>query len=120
MEEKDYLGFDYKVKVTDKDIAFLLDVTKPSDITAKIDDEGLNKISEFYNGKFVSLDFKEFGCRTFESVMALKSLTANSCFCSSVSLTPMIIIWNVIGRKRVSLLKSRLHMTFIHISLCRR
>ena len=72
MEEKDYLGFDYKVKVTDKDIAFLLDVTKPSDITAKIDDEGLNKISEFYNGKFVCLDFKEFGCRTFGKCHGVK------------------------------------------------
>ena len=70
--EKDYLGFDYKVKVTDKDIAFLLDVTNPSDITAKIDDEGLNKISEFYNGKFVCLDFKEFGCRTFGKCHGVK------------------------------------------------
>ena len=52
--EKDYLGFDYKVKVTDKDIAFLLDVTNPSEIAAKIDDEQLNKISEFYNGKFIT------------------------------------------------------------------
>ena len=70
--EKDYLGFDYKAEVTDKDMAFLLDVTNPSQITAKIDDEELNKISDFYNGKFVCLKFDEFGCKTFGKCHGVK------------------------------------------------
>lgn len=64
MEEKDYLGFDYDVEITDEDIAFLLEGMKPSDITEKIDDDELKKISDFYNGKFVCLEFDEFGCQT--------------------------------------------------------
>lgn len=72
MEEKDYLGFDYYVEITDEDIAFLLDGMKPSDFTTKTNDEQLNKISDFYNGKFVCLDFNEFGCKTFGKCHGIK------------------------------------------------
>lgn len=77
MEEKDYLGFDLdeelsNLEITDEDIAFLLKGMKPSDITEKTDDEQLNKISDFYKGKFVCLDFKEFDCRTFGKCHGVK------------------------------------------------
>lgn len=72
MEEKDYLGFDYNVELTDEDIEFLLEGMKPSDITEKTDDEQLNKISNFYSGKFVCLDFNEFGCKTFGKCHGVK------------------------------------------------
>ena len=68
--EKNYLGFDLDEELmseglTDEDIAILLDGMKPSEITVKIDDEELNKISDFYNGKCICLTFDEFGCKTF-------------------------------------------------------
>ena len=77
MEEKDYLGFDLdeelgNLEITDEDIAFLLDGMKPSDFTSKMCDKELNKISDFYNGKFVCLDFKEFGCKTLGKCHGVK------------------------------------------------
>ena len=75
--EKNYLGFDLDEELmseglTDEDIAILLDGMKPSEITVKIDDEELNKISDFYNGKCICLTFDEFGCKTFGKCHGVK------------------------------------------------
>ena len=71
-EEKDYLGFDSDIEITDDDIAFLLDGMKLSDITLKISDDELNKICDFYNGKVVCLEFDEFRCKTFGKCHCVK------------------------------------------------
>ena len=70
--EKDYLGFVSDIEITDDDIAFLLDGMKPSDITAKIGDDELNEICDFYNGKVVCLEFDEFRCKTFGKCHGVK------------------------------------------------
>ena len=70
--EKDYLGFDLDVEITDDDIAFLLDGMKPSDITMKIGDDELNKICDFYNGKVICLKFDKFRCKTFGKCHGVK------------------------------------------------
>ena len=83
--EKDYLGFDLdeelmNEEITDEDIAFLLDGMKPSDFTTKNNDEELNKISNFYNGKFVCLEFDEFGCKTFGKCHGVKIIDGKFVF----------------------------------------
>ena len=46
--------------------------TNQFEIEINTGDEELNKISDFYNGKFICLTFDEFGCKTFGKCHGVK------------------------------------------------